>query len=374
MPWKEVTTMSQRKTFVGKANQPNRNMSQLCREFGISRKTGYKWLKRYQQQGEVGLEDRSRRPKHSPRQTAPEIEKKVLAIRQQHPSWGGRKLRARLKALGHNDVPSPSTITEILRRNNKITKEESNKRKALKRFEKASPNEMWQMDFKASFMIGAQKCHPLTILDDHSRFLIGLQACADQKRQTVEQRLADIFRNYGLPESILVDNGPPWGPSDRRRYYTGLIIWLMRLGIQVIRSRPFHPQTLGKDERLHRSLQTEVINRYSMVSFEDCQAHFDAWQQIYNTQRPHEALGLVPPASRYQPSSRNFPETLPPIMYAPHDHVLKVSDSARIWFQGRRVRIGRAFAGLPVAIRPTSTKDTYDVFFSEHKIKTITLG
>ena len=347
-------------------------MSQLCQEYGISRKTGYKWLKRYQEEGEDGLSDRSRRPKHSPRQTAAEVEENVLTLRKQHPAWGGRKLNARLKAVGKEQVPSPSTITAILKRNECITEEESRKRRAYKRFEKERPNEMWQMDFKGYFKIKGQECHPLTILDDYSRYLVGLKACQNQQRETVEAHLSEIFRQYGMPESILTDNAGPWGPASGQLYYTKLSVWLMRLGIGVVRSRPYHPQTLGKDERLHRSLNEEVITRQSFSSFQDCQMSFDHWQQVYNTQRPHEALKLEPPVSRFQPSPRKFPETLPAINYPPGDQVRKVDKAARIYFRNKKIRIGKAFAGLPVAIRPTTLDGVFDVFFCNQRIKTIT--
>jgi transposase InsO family protein len=374
MPWKETTTMSQRKAFVEEASKPDRNMSQLCREYQISRKTGYKWLRRYEGEGEQGLEDRSRRPKHSPRKTTRDVETAVLNLRKEHPAWGGRKLNARLKHLGHEIVPGPSTITAILQRHDCISEEESQKRKAIQRFEKDRPNEMWQMDFKGSFAIAQQDCYPLTVLDDCSRFLVGLRACHNQQKETVKQQLTDIFCQYGLPESILTDNGAPWGPSHGHRYYTQLIAWLIRLGVRVIRSRPYHPQTLGKDERLHRSLQAEVISRYCMNSFEDCQAHFDTWQQIYNTQRPHEALDLLPPVSHYQPSPRPFPEILPPIEY-PEDAIIRmVHDGGRISFQGTHYRVGRAFDRFPVGLFVSPDQDSsFDVYFCHQKIKTISV-
>lgn len=373
MPWKEQTTMSERKEFIRRALQPGRNMSQLCREYGISRKTGYKWLKRYQDEGEAGLANRSRRPKHSPWQTAPEVEARVLALRKRHPAWGGRKLNARLRAMGKEPVPSPSTITAILQRSGCIREEESQKRKAYQRFEKERPNEMWQMDFKGYFQISGENCHPLTVLDDHSRYLVGLQACSDQKRETVEAHLRAIFRQYGLPEKILTDNAGPWGPASGEPFYTKMSVWLIRLGIGIVRSRPYHPQTLGKDERLHRSLNEEVITQHRFSSFQECQDRFDDWQQIYNTQRPHEALNLEPPASRFEPSARVFPETLPAINYSATDQVRKVDRAAYISFKNVKFRIGRAFVGLPVAVRPSTTDGVFDVYFCRQKIKTISI-
>jgi len=374
MPWKEQTLMSQRKAFIQQAIQSDRNMSLLCREFGISRKTGYKWLKRYLEMGEAGLKDQSRRPKYSPRRTARAIEKRVLRIRAQHPAWGGRKLHARLKAIEYEGVPSPSTITAILQRHECINQEASLKRQKMLRFEKDAPNQLWQMDFKAPFIINGIECIPLTILDDYSRFLLCLQICANQYRETVQRHLIEVFRRFGLPEAILTDNGPPWGPSNGKPYYTRLAVWLMRLGIQVIRSRPYHPQTLGKDERLHRSLQEEVLALQRFSSRQECQDQFDRWRHIYNTQRPHEALELEPPHTRFRPSPRQFPEKLPPIEYS-KNHLVRLADiSGRISFRNVSYKVGKAFAHLPVGlVNSPEREDALNVYFCKQHIKTIIL-
>ena len=374
MPWKEQTLVSQRKAFIQQAIQSDRNMSQLCREFGISRKTGYKWLKRYLEMGEAGLKDQSRQPKHSPRRTARAIEKRVLRIRAQNPAWGGRKLNARLKAIGYKCVPSPSTITAILQRHECINQEASSKRQKMLRFEKDKPNQLWQMDFKAPFTINGTECVTLTILDDYSRFLLCLQICVNQHSETVQAHLTEVFRRFGLPEAILTDNGPPWGPSNGKPYYTRLTVWLMRLGIQVIRSRPYHPQTLGKDERLHRSLQEEVLDLQRFSSRQECQTQFDRWRHIYNTQRPHEALELKPPHTRFRPSPRLFPEKLPPIEYS-KNHLVRLADlSGRISFRNVSYKVGKAFAHLPVGLVPSPEReDALKVYFCKQHIKTIIL-
>ncbi len=253
--------MSQREELVQRAIQASQTFTSLCTEFGISCKTGYKWLNRYRQEGEKGLQDRSRRPHHSPKRTPPEVEQMILNLRNRHPAWGGRMLHGHLKLKKHPQAPVPSTITAILQRHGQIDPQESLKHRPMQRFERARPNELWQMDFKAFFFVQSQECWPLTVLDDHARYLLGLKACQNQQRETVQAQLTGIFRQYGLPDAMLMDNGPPWGPSDPRAYYTRLSVWLMRLGIRVIRSRPYHPQTLGKDERLHRTLKTELISR-----------------------------------------------------------------------------------------------------------------
>lgn len=373
MPWKEQTTMSERKKFIHSVIQPGSNMSQLCREFGISRKTGYKWLHRYQQGGVANLEDRSRRPHRSPKRTEPHIERVVLSVRRQHPVWGGRKIRQRMVNLGYEQVPSASTITAILARHNQIDPEESQKRKAYQRFEMAQPNQLWQMDFKGHFPIAGQRCYPLTILDDHSRYLMGLQACKSPDTETVRECLTAVFRQYGLPDCFLTDNSGPWGPNSGQPYYTRLNVWMFRLNIQLIHSRPFHPQTLGKDERLHRTLKAEVIQLHDFQNFSVCQNTFSAWRQTYNHIRPHEALELEVPAARYRPSQRLFPEKLPPIEYPSSDQVRKVSVIGKISFHGKRYRVGNAFCGYPVAVRETESDGVFDVFFCQQKTKTFSL-
>lgn len=371
MPWKETSVMSERKEFIKNALQQKVNFSQLCRVYGISRKTGYKWLKRFRKEGVAGLVDQSRHPHKMPNKTPPEVEKAVLRVRRKHPTWGGRKIHTRLKNLGHRTVPSPSTITAILRRNDCIDPEQSNKHKAFQRFEMEQPNQMWQMDFKGDFLVGSQRCFPLTILDDYSRYLIGLKACQNQQRQTVKGYLTLIFQKYGLPDTFLVDNGPPWGPSAAESYYTKLNAWMFRLNIRVIHSRPYHPQTLGKSERLHRTLKADVLKSHNFDDFHSCQTRFNTWKRIYNHQRPHEALAMEVPASRFRPSKRPFPQKLPPIIYQSKDQVRSVRNGGRISFQGRIFRVGRAFDGFPVAVRATLTDGEFDVYFCQQKIKTI---
>lgn len=375
MPWKERSVMSERLEFVMQAQQEGRNMSRLCKEFGISRKTGYKWLRRFQEEGIAGLADRSRRPKHMPAKTPKETEQLVLRIRENEnsSSWGGRKIYTRLKELGYQDIPQPSTITAILHRNTCIDPEESIKRTKYQFFEMELPNQIFQMDFKGPFYIGKQKCFPLTILDDHSRYLIALRACQNQQEATVKSHLTDVFREFGLPDAFLTDNGPPWGPSDGQPYFTRLNAWMLRLGIRIIHSRPYHPQTIGKIERLHRTLKNDVLKRQTFEDFGSCQAGFDRWRQVYNYERPHEALDMAVPASRYRPSQRKYPETLPPIVYLPDDEVRKTNNFGRISFRNQQFRVGRAFDGFPVAVRETEIDGKFDVYFCKQKIKTISL-
>ena len=358
--------------FVMLASQEGANVRALCGRYGISAQTGYKWLGRAGADPGEEFADRSRRPHSSPARTPGAVEAKVLALRAEHPRWGGRKLARRLRDLGEPRVPAPSTITEILRRHGRLDAREAGKHRALIRFERAVPNELWQMDFKGHFGHDAGRCHPLTVLDDCSRFSLCLEACADQRGATVMARLVASFERYGLPRAMVVDNGSPWGngPGDA---YTPLVVWLLRLGIRVSHSRPYHPQTLGKDERFHRSLKAEVLQGRRFRDLGHCQQAFAAWRQVYNLERPHEALDMAVPASRYQPSPRAYPATLMAIEYAAGDRVRKVQQGGRVAFMGRTWRLPKAFRGYSVAFRPTTKDGVWNVFFMTHKIAEIDL-
>jgi transposase InsO family protein len=270
-------------------------------------------------------------------------------------------------------VPAASTITAILRRNAKLDPEESSKHTAYQRFEHEESNELWQMDFKGYFALEAGGyCHPLTVIDDHSRFLVGLKACGDQTFETVQRQLTAIFQQFGLPERMLMDNGSPWG-DDWVTHHTILTAWLLRLEIRVAHGRPYHPQTQGKDERLNRSLKTEVIRRHTLTDLADCQQVFDLSGHKYNYERPHEALQLDTPATHYQPSPRPFPDVLPPITYEPADILRKVDQAGKISFHNRVVRVGKAFRYQPVAIRPDEQDGHFNVFFCKQKVAQIDL-
>jgi transposase InsO family protein len=364
--------MSLRSEFVSFARQDGSNLSELCRRYGISRKTAYKWLARYEVEQMAGLVDRSRRPLSSPKRTAEEMETLIVSLRQEHPAWGGRKLRAKLQRDGHEGVPSASTITEILRRHELISAEASQQHKPFIRFEHEAPNRLWQMDFKGHFGLDQGRCHPLTVLDDHSRFSLCLAACGDERGETVRARLSEVFRRYGLPERMTMDNGSPWGDKGERGY-TEFTVWLMRIGVKVSHSRPYHPQTQGKDERFHRTLNVELLQGKRFRDLEHCQEAFDRFRDIYNQERPHEALKLLPPAECYKPSLRAFPETLPPIEYADTDKVRKVQRDGYVCFKGTTFKISQAFQGLPIALRPTGDDDIYNVYFSTHRIAQVNL-
>lgn len=373
MPWREVDTMTLRREFVMLAQQEDCNISGLCEFFGISRKTGYKWLNRFDENGDAGLINRSRRPHSSPFKSHECIEAAIVALRKAHPAWGGRKIKSRLEKLGHHDVPAASTISGILHRHELINPDDSAKHRAFIRFEHPYPNALWQMDFKGHFAMRQGRCHPLTVIDDHSRFNLTLKACPDERTETVQTALISTFLGYGLPDRITMDNGSPWG-SDEFHELTPLTAWLIRLGIGVSHSRPYHPQTQGKDERFHRTLNVEAIIGRQFDDLAHCQRQFDQFRDIYNLERPHESLGMNAPVTRYKVSQRPYPEILPNIEYGPDDHVRKVQAKGEISFKGKEFRISKALRGYPVALRPTNIDGKYSLYFCHQRLKEISLA
>jgi transposase InsO family protein len=375
MPFRGMSAMERKREFVVFAAAEGANVRELCRRFGISPTTGYKWLGRYQAEGAAGLIEQSRRPKTSRLRTPAAVEAKVIEVRDRSNNvWGGRKIKRALKDRGEADVPAASTIARILRRHDRLTEAGSAEHPgAWRRFERESPNELWQMDFKGHFAMHSGRCHPLTALDDCSRYNLVLAACSDERGQTVRGHLEEAFRRYGLPLAMLMDGGSPWSDPGGDPL-TRFSVWLMRLGVRVVHGRPRHPQTQGKEERFHRTFKAEVVSGRSFRDLRDCQRAFDDWRPRYNHERPHEALGLATPAQRYRPSLRPFPEILPPIEYAPDDLVRKVDADGFISFKNRPWRIGKGLRGELIALRPTGEDGVFAVHYCAHRIGAIDLN
>lgn len=375
MPWKESTTMSSRLEFVMLARAPKANIAALCRAFQVSRKTAYKWLERFEALGAEGLSDQSRKPRSSPASSSDELELQVLALHLEYPYWGARKLRELLP--DYLPRPHDSTVDSILKRHScKVLGAPVKQELASTRFEHDHPNSLWQMDFKGHFALtteAAGRCHPLTVLDDHSRFSLCLTAFANERSSSVQAGLQATFERYGLPDRITCDNGPPWG-STGLNGLTKLEVWLIRLGIRVSHSRPYHPQTQGKDERFHRTLQLELLDRRGFGSIQQCQHAFDEWRERYNMVRPHHALDMQPPITRYQRSGRELPNALQPIEYLSSDAVRKVDLKGYIGYANRRHYIGEGLQGQAVAIRPDPETDgLLEVRFCHHKVTQLDL-
>ena len=370
MPWQEDTRMSLRREFVALAKTETVSLSELCRRFTISRPTAYKWLQRASSDHHEDFSDRSRRPFHSPTKTPSDIEDEILNLRVQHPAWGGRKIARVLQNQGYKKIPAPSTVTHILRRHGLIHPRQSGDGAVYHRFEHETPNQLWQIDFKGYFATGQGRCEPLTMLDDHSRYNLVLNAMQTTNTVPVKHVLTETFRQYGLPQRINADNGQPWGsPAARHHGLSQLSVWLIRLGIQISFSRPYHPQTNGKEERFHRTLKAEVLKGRHFDNLKQVQHAFDEWRVIYNHVRPHDALDLAVPASRYRPSSRPFPEVLPDIEYSPDDEVVVVKHNGVVRFKQHRLKVSNALLGLPVAFRQDHQQEgCYQLYFCHHRL------
>jgi transposase InsO family protein len=373
MPWQLRDTVSIRLEFVSLAAQEGANRRELCRRFQISPKTAYKWLDRFDGKP-ASLLDRSRRPHSSPERTCSAVEQAVARVRTEHPEWGARKIARRLLDLGEAQI-APSTVTEILHRLGLITQQASERAAPAVRFEHEQPNSLWQMDFAGYFNTMAGPCYPLAVLDDHSRFNLALTANIRTGTAEIQPQLAAVFQRYGLPARINVDNGPPWGGARAvKDGLTDLTVWMIRLGVTVSHSRPLRPQTNGKVERFHRTLNTEVIGREIFADHHHVQRAFDRWRRVYNLQRPHDALAMQTPVQRYQPSRIPMPKVLPPIEYRGGDIVLTVSHD-RIKFAGHYWAITRALRGLPIALRPDPDADgVYHLYFCHQRFGAIDLS
>ncbi len=350
MPWEERDVVDQRRDLIESIEDVS-SISEAARLAGVSRKTASKWWHRHLDDGDVGLVDRSRARRSRPEwETPPPMVELVLSVRDRFPTWGGRKIRTLLLRDGHTGVPAASTITSILKREGRIQKPVRPQRDYV-RFEAAAPNELWQMDHKGQFGLAAGgKCYPFTVIDDHSRFLINLTARPNHQKETVKGDLTTVFRTVGLPDTILCDYGPPWG-YEPGSPYTQLVAWLISLNVTVIHGRPHHPQTRGKNERIHRTIGEDILNRdQPWDTISEVQVAFDEWRPIYNYYRPHQGIGMAVPAERYQPSERIFPEQIPPPDYPNPKNVRSVDPNGKANWKGRLITAGHAFTALPVYI------------------------
>jgi len=325
-------------------------MADLCREFGISRPVGYDWLRRYQHGGVQAIAERSRRPHHSPQATDPAVEQRVIELRQRYPDWGARKLRVLLGREGV--VLARNTIHRILLRHDLIHPDDRHDH-AILRFERSIPNELWQMDFKGP-KLWHQPVGPLSVIDDHSRYLVVLQAVGSTRVEAVKEPLVAVFSECGLPGEMLMDHGTPWWNPQTTGGMTQLSLWLMRQGIRLHFSRIRHPQTQGKVERFHGELQRALARR--RVLEPDIQAWLDAFRWEHNHVRPHEALDLATPSTRWIPSRRRYDPTPRRWEYPANARVLKVDSVGKIKLKGKGWNISLALAGEWVQLEEIENK------------------
>jgi transposase InsO family protein len=292
-----------------------------------------------------------------------------LRARDEHPAWGARKLKRYLENQGHVTVPSKSAIGDILKRNERIEPEESAVHKPWRRFEREQPNELWQLDFKGDFvMLNGERCYPLTVLDDCSRYSLAVQALRNQQAGNVFAAFEDIFGEYGLPDSILCDNGNPWG--DSRYGYTAFEKWMMQLNILPMHGRPLHPQTQGKEERFHRTMKRELLRLHPIEDWNDAQASFDRWRHEYNHERPHEAIGMEVPASVYKPSKRPLQGALREPEYERGTRLRKINCKGYLSIHDQRYYLSETFAGAYLELNETA-QDIFSVCYGGFQIAKI---
>ncbi|MCL2031377.1 MAG: IS481 family transposase, partial [Oscillospiraceae bacterium] len=345
--WGVQTVEETRKEFVERVMGHEKSKTALCREYGISRKTGDKWIARYQA-GEP-MSDRSRAPRRTPRKTSKSTEEAILRVRQEHPALGAKKIKRWLEDRGES-APAYSTINTILHRCSLITPEASAAATPYIRFEKSRPNEMWQADFKGHFaMLNRQRCHPLTVLDDHSRYCLCIDAKENEKYEGTKESFRQVFRQYGLPDTFLCDNGNPWGTAQSVGY-TRFEVDLMNLGILPIHCRPRHPQTQGKEERFNGTLNRERLRYRSYEDMAHAQRDFDEYRRFYNTERPHHALGLATPATRFHASQRRLPSRIEEWTYGTGIQTRTVKSSGYLTLGGQGYFLSEAFGGLTVGL------------------------
>ncbi len=340
MAWGMVDVNEQRMGFVVRASRREKSMRELCAESEISRPTGYTWLRRYEAGGLAGVVEQRRRPHHSPGRTAADIEQRVVELRQKRPDWGARKLHWLLEKEG---LALPViTIHRILLRNG-LVRPQDRYRTAVQRFSRSAPNQLWQMDFKGP--VGWQApLGPLSILDDHSRYAITLHGTWSSKAELVKERLEEAFQRCGVPEEMLMDHGTPWWNMKAATGWTWLTVWMMKQGIQLHFSGYRHPQTQGKVERFHGSLQA-ATQRRGWPWGEDRQRWLDEFRYEYNHVRPHEALGMKTPAMVWNQSARKYQPPTPAWEYERGAEVRKLADQGQLHLSGRRWEISRALAG-----------------------------
>lgn len=356
MAWTKVLPMDERLRFIFEAQLNLWTITELCKRYGISRKTGYKWLNRFDQQGLDGLGERSRAPKHCPHRSADQVVKRVVAERKRHPRWGPKKIAEAIKRAGTDfSVPAASTIGEILKRHG-LVKRRRRRRGALRRWPKTltqpkRANHVWGVDFKGWFRTGnGLRCDPLTASDLYSRFVLDCRALKAQTVQLVQPVFDTIFTDYGLPEVIRVDNGAPFG-SIGPCGLTRLSVWWVQLGIRVEFIEPGHPEQNAVHERMHRTLKDDTCCPPKWTHNAQ-QRRFDQWRNEFNHERPHEALKMCCPAEVYQASAIVYDRQPKPFCYPGHFELRRVKKAGQIVLHGVDRFIGRAFRGINVGLEP----------------------
>jgi transposase InsO family protein len=352
VPWKAKSPVDLRIEFMNRVMKGER-VADLCREYGISRKTGDKLRHRYKELGEAGLKDQSRAPKVIPHRTPPELVGLIVAERNRHPTWGPKKLKDVLEQRLNRVLPAASTIGEILARLGMVRRRpnrECTPARPTTLREANAPNDVWCIDYKGQFRLGDRSlCYPLTLTDQYSRYILGCEGMPAIADEAAREACEDIFHRYGLPKAMRSDNGTPFASTGLANL-TQLSAYWLRLGIGLERIRPAHPEENGQHERMHRTLKAETARppRTHLLQQQEC---FDDFIEEFNRERPHEAIGMKRPAQLYKPSPRKLPNPLPDPSYPEHDDVLAVGGGGLVNFRNRTTYISQALAYQYVGIR-----------------------
>ena len=363
MPWECRTVEEQRIEFAQAAKNCT-NFSALCRAYGITRRTGRKWVERYE--AGLSMSDFSRKPLRSPHKTPEDMEMLILSTRADNPGWGAKTIQDVLVKAGHQNVPCVKTVNNILNRYGCISPEESLKRQPFVRFEKELCNQMWQGDFKGEFkMTDNNYCYPLDIIDDKSRYALKAEPLLSTANVVIPV-FKSAFLQYGLPNSILTDNGPQF--AGFRKGYTHFEKWLMDLDILPIHGRIRHPQTQGKIERFHRTMKQELLNHTTIANIEDARIKLSEWKDKYNNVRPHEALGMKRPCDVYVPSQRKYIENIPKYEYSGLYHVIKVNSWGYVRFDRWQIYLSETMIDEYIEFRPSLDGETFVACYRNFKI------
>ncbi len=366
MPWEEKTKSMMRERFVQEWQEGRKTKAALCREYGISRPTGDLWIQRWIQK--ESMFDRSHAPHTVPHRTPPDMEALIVSYRNRYPAAGAVTLHKLMKDEGISNLPCTKTFNNIFKRNCLITQEASQAAAHIQRFQHEAPNDLWQGDFKGHFaMTNGERCHPLNILDDCTRFNLCCEALAGETFEDIRPIMTRLFREYGLPKTFLCDNGNPWGTSQSVGF-TRFEVWLMELGILTVHGRPLHPQTQGKTERFNRSLTRECLRYHQFEDLSDAQRKLDAYRTYYNEKRPHHALELKTPASQYTAAKRRFPERIEPWEYGAGYDVRQVKSTGYITYRNQGYFLSETFAGKEVAIRESHLSGELTLEFRQFRI------
>lgn len=374
MPWKETCSVDERLRFIALVKDSDDSFAALCEQFGISRKTGYKWVARYEELGPRGLEERRSVPRTCPHATPTAMIDTLTKLRKEHPTWGPKKLRARLQSLGVEELPAPSTIGDLLKKHGLV---HPRRRRVLAPRTRSvlapadQPNDTWCVDFKGHFGLrDRSRCHPLTLTDQASRYLLKCEGVAKPDEASVQPHFEHAFREFGLPWRIRSDNGPPFATLGIGGLSALSVSWI-KLGIQPERIDPGHPEQNGRHERMHKTLKAEgTIPPEATLA--DQQRAFDRFRHEYNDERPHEALDQKTPASRYTPSRREMPSKPSSPEYKDTMTVRRIDDKGKLWLGGATALVSRLLINEPVGLLPIE-QDQWELYYGEVLLAHVTL-